>query len=327
MLFHDRVFYIEDGASFAVAIFFALSGWLIGAMLLEQTPSDVGRFYFNRAVRIWIPYFIALALLICASILYGDFSLQWIEAVVYKSSFVFNWFGEEAGVGRAVLDGTGTHFWSINVESQFYLIAPILIVLLQPSLRTSTFVWAALSILLCTFTGYGSLAVGVFAAILSKHWPGFQLRTPVRAGLVLLFVGALFAYANGVSFGLVAPLASVSIVLLLAIPGERSRIGEIAGGMSYALYLNHWIGVFVGNVLFDPMELRDSGIRKVFSAVFSLVFAVAHYLYIDRAIMKRRKAWYTLFRSQLMTAFSFALIASGFVLGISLFLVRRVPVF
>jgi hypothetical protein len=47
----------------AVRIFFALSGWLIGGILLRATRDDLPRFYFNRATRIWIPYFAAIVLL------------------------------------------------------------------------------------------------------------------------------------------------------------------------------------------------------------------------------------------------------------------------
>ena len=43
---------------FAVQVFFALSGWPIGGLLVQA--SDLRRFYFNRALRIWGPYLLAL---------------------------------------------------------------------------------------------------------------------------------------------------------------------------------------------------------------------------------------------------------------------------
>ncbi|WP_368509181.1 acyltransferase family protein [Aliiglaciecola sp. 1_MG-2023] len=53
----------------AVDIFFALSGWLIGGILLETKRKDLPRFYFNRAIRIWVPYYIALILLLLLSLM------------------------------------------------------------------------------------------------------------------------------------------------------------------------------------------------------------------------------------------------------------------
>jgi|SRR5579871_5180082 len=46
-----------------VQIFFALSGFLIGGILLRLKPEDLPKFYFNRATRIWIPYAIAIGLI------------------------------------------------------------------------------------------------------------------------------------------------------------------------------------------------------------------------------------------------------------------------
>jgi peptidoglycan/LPS O-acetylase OafA/YrhL len=45
----------DTAANLAVQIFFALSGWLIGGILLRTDVQDLPRFYFNRATRIWIP--------------------------------------------------------------------------------------------------------------------------------------------------------------------------------------------------------------------------------------------------------------------------------
>ena len=47
----------------SVQIFFALSGFLIGGILLRSKREDIPRFYFNRSTRIWIPYALAILLL------------------------------------------------------------------------------------------------------------------------------------------------------------------------------------------------------------------------------------------------------------------------
>ena len=60
-LSHEGLFVWDRAGNLAVQIFFALSGWLIGGILLRTERTGLPRFYFNRATRIWIPYFGAIA--------------------------------------------------------------------------------------------------------------------------------------------------------------------------------------------------------------------------------------------------------------------------
>ena len=99
---------------FAVQVFFALSRWLIGEILLEQSRGDLPRFFFNRAVRIWAPYYLALLFLIAASLLREPATSKWLEIVFYKATFVYNLFGTRQAaqhVKEMPLAGTGSHFW------------------------------------------------------------------------------------------------------------------------------------------------------------------------------------------------------------------------
>ncbi|OUR65082.1 hypothetical protein A9Q79_03875 [Methylophaga sp. 42_25_T18] len=84
MFGHDRLIDWGPSGSIAVDVFFALSGWLIGGILLHTSRKDLPRFYFNRAVRIWIPYFIALFLIIFVSLLKDPITFKWFEFIVYK---------------------------------------------------------------------------------------------------------------------------------------------------------------------------------------------------------------------------------------------------
>lgn len=58
LLSHDGLLKLwPQAGNFAVQVFFALSGWLIGGILLKLDKNELPKFYFNRAIRIWIPYF------------------------------------------------------------------------------------------------------------------------------------------------------------------------------------------------------------------------------------------------------------------------------
>src|SRR5690242_14481489 len=57
LLSHMKLLAWAQAGNLAVQVFFALSGWLIGSILCNTKPGELNRFYFNRATRIWIPYF------------------------------------------------------------------------------------------------------------------------------------------------------------------------------------------------------------------------------------------------------------------------------
>lgn len=78
MFTHEGLSPWNQSGNFAVQVFFALSGWLIGGILLKISLKDLPRFYFNRALRIWAPYYIALLLLITASLLKEPITLKWL---------------------------------------------------------------------------------------------------------------------------------------------------------------------------------------------------------------------------------------------------------
>ncbi len=321
MLGHDHVINLPYAASFAVQVFFALSGWLIGGILLHTDKNKLPKFYYNRALRIWIPYFIALALIVIASLMKDEITVLWYEVVSYKALFVYNWFSG-AGLSSVIMDGTANHFWSVNAEEQFYLFAPLLLVLIKPSLRSNMYIWIILSVVFCMFTRYGSISLGVLAAIYAKQKPDFQLFFYTRIICIVAIIFSLmvlvWAKESEYIFYRLAPIASIAIVLLCAVRGNKTRFGLIVGGMSYPLYLNHWIGVFVGNFLLDPFGLRDSGIRQFFAVIVNYMIAVGHYLMIDRLIKNHRNSWYTAARANIAWIVAYGMVIVGVILGLIL---------
>ena len=76
-----------------------MSRWLIGGILLRTPRRELPRFYFNRALRIWCPYVLALALLLAASALHDPITGKWTEFAFYKASFTYNLFGLQQARG------------------------------------------------------------------------------------------------------------------------------------------------------------------------------------------------------------------------------------
>jgi peptidoglycan/LPS O-acetylase OafA/YrhL len=80
---------------------------------------------------------------------------------------------------------------------------------------------------------------------------------------------------------------------LLAVNGSQHPWGAFVGGMSYPLYLNHWIGVIVGRTIVKPFGMEDSVVRHVLSIVISLALAALLYWQVDRRILAARPRLYT----------------------------------
>ncbi|QFY61347.1 acyltransferase [Rhizobium grahamii] len=320
MLWHDGVLDWNQSGNFAVQVFFALSGWLIGGLLIDMSSRELPRFYFNRAMRIWIPYFITLALLVSVSLLKDHLTFKWLEIVFYKASFVYNLFGTQQlaeFVNAMPLQGTGNHFWSVDAEEQFYLVAPFLLVMIRPFGR-SPLLWAVLAATAWWCDLYASIVFGVFAAVSARRFGHIHSFTPARVmsfGGVLIFSSALF---EGLSYEAWAPLLAICIVMLLAVPGKPLFMGRFLGGMSYPLYLNHWIGVFAANAVLGPFGLKASILRHVLSAVLNLGIAAALYQWVDRRILAVRGDIFTPERGRLAMCLGYGLVSVGVVTGLVL---------
>ena len=311
----------SHAGDFAVQAFFALSGWLIGGLLLEQSRSDLPRFFFNRAARIWAPYYLALLFLVSASLLREPATAKWLEIVFYKATFVYNLFGTRQlaeHVKDMPLAGTGSHFWSVNAEEQFYLLAPLLLVVAAPRFGRNPITWAALALCAYAFDIYASIVFGVLAATLHRRFPDFHLRPLSRivlAGILLAATPWLFADQ---AYRYAAPWAAIAIILLLAIRGTKHPGGTLAGGLSYPLYLNHWIGGFAATVLLIPLGLRQSPVHPVLSVALAIGFAAALYWWMERPLLARRRQLHTPLRAKVTTAIAYTMVIVGVLVGIRL---------
>jgi peptidoglycan/LPS O-acetylase OafA/YrhL len=320
MLSHAGLFSWAHAGGFAVDVFFVLSGWLIGGLLLNTPRAELPRFYFNRAVRIWVPYYLAFGLLVAASLLRDSPDAKWFEFIAYKATMVWNLFGTQQlahAVQDMPLQGTGNHFWSVNAEEQFYLLSPLLLVLAGRAGR-SIALWAVLAVAGIASGLYPGIVLGVLAAVIRHKFGNVHLQPVVRLCLAAVGITAAAMLALGERYETYAPVLGLCIVLLLAAPGTPTRIGTIVGGMSYPLYLNHWIGVFVVHGIAKRMGIADAGLVVVVSSVLNIAFAVWLYTMVDARLLRQRRRWYTPARGKALLAAAYSMILLGLAIGFAL---------
>ncbi|MGY6276090.1 acyltransferase family protein [Methylomonas sp. MgM2] len=312
---HEGVVLWQHAGNLSVQVFFALSGFLIGGILLKSQLEDLPRFFFNRATRIWIPYSVAIVLLLAASLLRDPVTPKWLEFVFYKATFVYNLFGPpqlETFRTQMPLAGTGNHFWSICAEEQFYLFAPLVLLLLPARIGKSVVLWAALSMVAVVVNYYGAILLGVLCAVIARRFPTWpsDWRTQAVFWWLLLTSGYLMAY-EVIPYPTVAPLFAVSAVMILARTGQKSPLAQFWGGVSYPFYLNHWIGVFVANEIFEPFGLRDTAGSKIAALLLSVLMAAVLYVIVDCSVRRYRSQWFNVARGRFAAIAAYSLLATG----------------
>ena len=263
------------GGFVGVDIFFVISGYLICGMIdgdIRRGTFSLGNFYKRRILRILPALFVmflvtsVLAYVYCLPVELEDYSKSLASAVGSVSNI---YFAATAGYFDAPAETKPLlHTWSLGVEEQFYLIAPLLMLfayralpkrawLLFAAVAALSFVAAvAISYRNTTFVFYltpfrawelalgALLSIGVFPALQTEFG-----RSSCGAIGMLLLLGAIFLGSSSSPLLLMTALASVGAVLVIASSEHGiSWVGRLLslrpivfiGLISYSLYLWHW---------------------------------------------------------------------------------------
>jgi peptidoglycan/LPS O-acetylase OafA/YrhL len=312
----------ENLGNACVQIFFALSGFLIGGILLSTPAKGIPRFYFNRSTRIWIPYFIGLSMVALVAILKQPLSDSKLwEILFYKLTFVYNIFGTSQltqYVDRFPLQGTANHFWSICVEEQFYLIAPFVVIFVRRWI--ACLVIASLIVNLFVPHDFASISIGLLLALSLQQFGEWYLRPIAKASIAAaLIFSAAALFLKPDLYAQIIPISAGSIVALLAITGRQQRFGRVIGGMSYPFYLNTWVVFFALNFTMKMLHENDhSKILDVVGLMFAVAFSFLHYWFVDRAIVEKRRGFYSRAIGISACTAGFVLFSCGVAVGIAL---------
>lgn len=173
-----RVFQLGYIGLLGVLLFFVLSGYLITGILLSSRASrfqtELKRFYIRRTLRIFPTYQLTLLILFVAGVPSVTRYIFW--HALYVSNILF--------VLKPQVAAPIVHLWTLSVEEQFYLIWPLLILVVPYKHLFRLILWA-----IGIGIGWKALIIGM----VGDHVAGGM---PVISCLDSLAVGALLAYVE-----------------------------------------------------------------------------------------------------------------------------------
>ncbi|MGH3468536.1 MAG: acyltransferase family protein, partial [Thermocrispum sp.] len=286
LLYHAGLPFIPGGFV-GVDVFFVISGFLITGLLVKEVQRSgtisIGGFYARRAKRL-LPAAATVLAATLVLVLAVIPRVSWEEIggdIVAAALYVVNWRMADRSVDYLAEDSEASpvqHFWSLAVEEQYYLVWPLLLLLVAwwarkrgQTLRHE--LWIGLAVIaipsfawsvyhtagepsvafFVTTTRMWELAIGAAVALgavwLTKLPQGFAILLG-WAGVAAIAASA-FVYSTSTAWpGYAAALPTLGTAAVIAAGFAAGPRGPVVllgtkpftwiGGLSYSLYLWHW---------------------------------------------------------------------------------------
>lgn len=324
LAYHLKMPFAKSGL-LGVTVFFVISGYLITGILINEIEESGGvdlKNFWLRRIRRLLPAVLSMAVVMI-------FVSAVVNRVVFTKgcndllSAVFgynNWwqiFRKVSYFENAGAPSPFTHCWSLAIETQFYLIYPILLILLSKARNRGkvfaavTAVLAMISVVLMgvlyspdgdpsrvyygTDTRAFSLLIGALAAIQKEyHIIKVKLRGKLWAVIgsisVLILIGMMMlisSYSSFLYYGGQAIVSVLAAFVVYAVTVSRSLLNIILGSSilkwigdrSYSIYLWHY-----------PIIVLMSGGKRatwwivILEVVLSVGFAELSYRFIETPV-------------------------------------------
>lgn len=318
VLFHVG-FKALDGGFIGVDIFIVISGYLIVTKVeleIENKTFSIFRFYEKRARRLLpgliVVLFVSSLLawvLFLAEDMY-DYSQSLIASITFSSNIYFSY-------GRGYWDAPIElnpllHTWSLAVEGQFYILLPILFILIHRHFKPYLYK-ILLAISICSFlisnlgvyyypianyfllpSRLWEFSIGIFLAnYLNETNQSFiRVENYPRAKEILTFTGlvmigwSVWLFDDSIPYPSFYTLLPTLGTAFIIISSDKSRVGNILklntlvkiGLVSYGFYLWHYPTFAFFKYLFPS---NQSSLSLLALIVFSYLLAYLSWRYVE----------------------------------------------
>lgn len=326
VLFHYGVPGLTGGFV-GVDVFFVISGFLITSIVRSESLAGEFTFvsFYERRIRRLLPaLFVVLAVVLgfgLLAMLPSDLDAMGrggFFASLFSSNIFF--FFEIDYFNQAAAESPLIHTWSLAVEEQFYIVLPVLVVLMRKArpaillwafvfLAAASFAWSAWSITRdpqATFYLLPSRAWELLAGSLLALAPQPRHKPWVSGAIGLtglsMILASVFLYSHTTPFpgptALLPVLGSVAVLYASNSGGGLSakllsaKPFAFIGKVSYSWYLWHWpLIAFYIYLGFDQQAAEP----KIVLFVLSFVLAVLSWRFVEHPFRKpspgRRPLW------------------------------------
>jgi peptidoglycan/LPS O-acetylase OafA/YrhL len=273
---------ILPGGFVGVDIFFVISGYLISLNLFTEISEkrfSLTNFYYRRVKRI-VPVMLVVCLVV--TVIAQLFMIPEDAEDTARSAFwslfslanVYFWLNQDTSYFASASEELPLlHLWSLGVEEQFYLIWPVLLMILIPIVTRKTIMVSLLLVCLAStvlaeltftslpmFTYYmlptriGELLIGAVVALNQVSPNGIRIKKVAASalswlGLILLFSSFVLITKSDVFPGLWSLLPTVGAGLIIfSGTGHKGFVQKLLsikifvflGLISYSAYMWHW---------------------------------------------------------------------------------------
>jgi len=244
---------------FGVPLFFALSGYIIACQFLGPKPVDLKLYFIRRLTRLEPPYLISMLLVFVVKLWALDLAFptlfpHLLASLVYFHGLVFGSHSEVNGVA-----------WSLEIEWQFYLLAPLTFAAILRATRRTRHVGLWLLIVLGGYAYalgrelgprfelsllhyFGFFVAGIWVAVLDaeKTYRRIAVRFDVL-GIAAIAATLFVLFREGAAMITLPALTAAIVFCSLRGPALRRVLGwwpiYCVGAMCYTIYLYHFFVV------------------------------------------------------------------------------------
>jgi peptidoglycan/LPS O-acetylase OafA/YrhL len=340
---HNHPVIFMPGGFTGVDVFFVISGYLLTGIIdyeIGKSKFSIASFYERRARRI-LPALIALLL---TTTLVSLIFLLPGELIAYAHSLIaatFSYSNFYFWSVSSYFDSPGSkpllHTWSLAVEEQFYIVLPILLIVLarvNPRIRVGILLaLAGLSFAFSVWAAHGQRTAAFYSPF-SRAWelllgsllavgivPALRNRIVrelcATAGAALIFFGAVRLSGRSDFPGVAAlmPCGGAFLILAAGRDGE-TIVGNVLslrpitfiGLISFSVYLWHWPLIVFSTMGLLPIPTHDLYFPVMI--VLSLLAGAISWKYVEKPF--RTGAFRRMPRTRVfgISAFSMTLCAS-----------------
>lgn len=310
------------GGFVGAEIFFAVSGFLITFLLLSEYTKKgkiglVG-FWSRRAKRL----FPGLVVMILLSSVAMGFVLLPGEALSYKASAFWsllygaNWHLLESGqtyVGAAFTESSPLrHMWSLAVEEQFYLVWPIILILIFTFKKNIKLVLGLLILVSVIYTQYlvfngggnriyydtfarvYELLVGAYGAVLV--WQGYKVKkfASTLSYISIVILGVLLVISNDGS-SLFFPWGSLlaviaTMVIIVSLDEHENMLKKLLSSRPMRYVGIRAYGIFLYHMPVLVLVPRFSNYNRVINLIIAVsvtfLLAILSFKFIEDPVRK-----------------------------------------